>query len=250
MVKGFVSMLSTAGEVFWRALLVLMSRAALTHIINDFLLDSGRMDGVWVGHVLEDLSATGGSPGETRQVTASAVWCPHLTFPLSGGRGDSVTFVTHFGVGNSHGSAQYHMQTGNYTPSILAASFPVWRCVRLPRTYTRCPHCLTAPLPFHIAPSWSYHTPVLLHCAHNFLQTVLTPSHSSSCLVWNTAGYPDPRQRDSQSLLRTTWRQHMASQCNAWRQALQQKPAAEWNMEGDLAFSQHSFKISHPSPRQ
>jgi len=83
------------------------------------------MDGVWVGHVLEDLSATGGSPGETRQVTASAVWCPHLTFPLSGGRGDSVTFVTHFGVGNSHGSAQYHMQTGNYTPSILAASFPV-----------------------------------------------------------------------------------------------------------------------------
>jgi len=25
----------------------------------------------------------------------SGVWCPHLTFPLSGGRGDSATFVTH-----------------------------------------------------------------------------------------------------------------------------------------------------------
>jgi len=51
------------------ALLVLASRAALTHIINHFLLDSGRLGGVWVGHLLEDLSATRGTPREIRQVT-------------------------------------------------------------------------------------------------------------------------------------------------------------------------------------
>lgn len=45
------------------------------------------MGGVWVGHILEDLSATKGSSGETMKVTASVVQCPHLTFPPSGGRG-------------------------------------------------------------------------------------------------------------------------------------------------------------------
>ena len=45
-------------------------------------------------------------------------------------------------------------------------------------------------------------------------------------------------------------RQHVASWCNAWRQALQQKPAAEWDMEGDVAFPQCLFKISHPFSRR
>lgn len=51
------------------------------------------------------------------QVTASAVWCPHFTSLRSGGKRDSVTLVMHFGVGNSHGSAKYHMQTASYIPS-------------------------------------------------------------------------------------------------------------------------------------
>ena len=108
------------GEVFWGAFLVLVSRAALTHIINHFLLGGGRMGGVWVGHILEDLSDTKGSSGETRQVTASAVQYPHLTFPPPGGRGDSVTFVTHFSVGNGHRSAKYHMQTASYILSNIS----------------------------------------------------------------------------------------------------------------------------------
>lgn len=49
---------------------------------------------------------------QERHVTAPAVQCPH--FPPSGGRGDSVAFVRHFGVGNSHGSAKYHMWTTSY----------------------------------------------------------------------------------------------------------------------------------------
>lgn len=112
-------------KVFWVASLVLVSRAALTHIINHFLLDGGRMGDVWVGHILEGLSATKGSSGETRQVTASAVQCPHLTFPPPGGRGGSVTFVTHFGVGNGHGSAKYHTHTASYIPSNISEDWTV-----------------------------------------------------------------------------------------------------------------------------
>lgn len=53
------------GEVFCRALLVTVSKTALTHIINHFLLDGGRIGGVWAGHILEDLSATKDSSGDT-----------------------------------------------------------------------------------------------------------------------------------------------------------------------------------------
>lgn len=74
-------------EVFWGALLVLVSKTALTHIINHFLLYGGMMGGVWVGHILEDLRATKGSSGEAMKVTASVVQCPHSTFPPSGRRG-------------------------------------------------------------------------------------------------------------------------------------------------------------------
>lgn len=38
----------------------------------------------------------------------------------------------------------------------------------------------------------------------------------------------------------------MASRCDAWSQALQQKR----DVEGDVAFPQHLFKISHPFTRQ
>lgn len=113
------------GEVFWGALPVPVLRVALTHIVNHFLLGGGRVGGVWVGHSLEGLGATKGSSGETRQVTAAAVQCPHLTFPPPGERGDLVTFLTHFSVGNSHGSAKYHMQTASYIPSNISEDWTV-----------------------------------------------------------------------------------------------------------------------------
>lgn len=113
------------GEVFWGALPVLVLRVALTHIVNRFLLGGGRMGGVWVGHSLEGLGATKGSSGETMQVTAAAIQHPHLTFPPPGARGDLVTFVTHFSVGNSHGSAKYHTQTASYIPSNISEDWTV-----------------------------------------------------------------------------------------------------------------------------
>lgn len=39
--------------------------------------------------------------------------------------------------------------------------------------------------------------------------------------------------------------QHISSQCDAQRLALQQKAAAEWDMEGGVAFPQCLFKINH-----
>lgn len=69
------------------------------------------MGGVWVGHILQDLSATEGSSGETSQVTGFVIQYLHLAFPSPGGKGDSVTPVTHFSVGDSHRSAKYHNQT-------------------------------------------------------------------------------------------------------------------------------------------
>lgn len=95
------------------ALLVLVSRTALTHIVNHLLLG-----GVCVGHILEDLSATKGSSEER---AGKSVQCAHLTLPPPGGRGDSGTLVMHFGVGNGHRSTKYriqqHMILCSYIPS-------------------------------------------------------------------------------------------------------------------------------------
>lgn len=59
------------------------------------------MGDVWVGHILQNLSATEGSSGETSQVTTFVIQCLHLAFPPPGEKGDSVTSVTHFSVGDS-----------------------------------------------------------------------------------------------------------------------------------------------------
>lgn len=113
---------------------------------------------------------------------------------------------------------------------------------------TWCPHCLAAPLPCHIIPLCSFCTLicVLMHCAHSFLQMVLTPSCGSFYVVWNTASCPGPRQSDSQSPHRTIWINTLL--LSAQRLALQQKAAAEWTMEGGVAFPPCLFKIKHHCP--
>lgn len=89
------------------------------------------------------------------------------------------------------------------------------RCVLLPRTYSG--YAVSALS--RCSPPRAYRIPVPLHCAHILLRTALTPSCGSFYLVRNAAGCPAPRQRDSQSLLGTVWRQHVACRCDARRQA-------------------------------
>lgn len=124
---------------------------------------------------------------------------------------------------------------------------PVWRCVLLQDTW--CPHCLIALLSFYDILPCSHCIPVPLHCAHRLLQMVLTPimwqllfGLNYCQLPWPKAeGHSEPSQNHLEPM-------HCFP---VWytEQELQQKATAEYDVEGDVAFPQCLFKISHLFPR-
>lgn len=111
-----------------------------------------------------------------------------------------------------------------------------------------CPCCLTTALPFrgvlHIAPL-SCCTVLTTFYRRSWLHHVATFIWSEILLAVLTQGRGTLRAFSGPSGDNTFLPGAMHG-----GQVLQQKRAAEWDVEGDVAFRQHFFKINHPFARQ
>lgn len=126
---------------------------------------------------------------------------------------------------------------GSDPQAILLTSFLVWRCILVP---TSCTWHVMSTLPC-CSPSFSHchsPSPVVPLSLCSVLTTFCKRSwlHHVAAFIWSET----PQAAPARGI-----RQHFASWCNPWRQALQQKAAAELGVEGDVAFPRHLFNSSH-----